>query len=184
MDIATELQEEASQRAGSPEGFLQVIHLVVDGMERRELFPPLLLETKIDEVFGLDRPEWKEPKDYLPIFHQYVSLMRKVISLQRRSRHFDLHLRYNIPVDGFVHDEFANIQKQLSEATHAARRKARELPIHAFKRLKAFENRYAPLLGGSENMYHPDNEQKLGEMEWFISHWGAGRDGSHRTDTV
>jgi hypothetical protein len=62
-----------------------------------------------------------------------------------------------IETEAWYRKRFAEAQMNLSDVTHAARRKARELPIHAFKRLRAIEVRLAPYLGGIGNIYNPTN---------------------------
>lgn len=179
MEIAEQLQHEAEHRAGSPEGFLQVIRLVLNDMEERVEQPTLL------SPFSLPcRPEWREPSEYLPIFREYVCLMQESIQLKRQAIDLEtklneLHRTPSSPnhiVYTTTRLEFAKTQKQLSETLHEARRKQRELPVHALKRLRAIETRCDSRYGRGK-MYLPVCWSQLSELvETYISRWGQGRE--------
>jgi hypothetical protein len=183
MDIAVEIQEEASQRAGSPEGFQQVIRLVLEDVEEeaslRLLLGPSEYQSAVNwATASVARPEWLHPDSYLPIFREYVCLMQEVLACKRRVRELNSYPNYSPPYSQSAEKKRiqAQAQRDLNDVTHAARKKVRELPIHAFKRLRAIEVQYAPKLGGWENLYRPDNwEYESWKVEHYISHFSEGR---------
>jgi hypothetical protein len=176
MDIAAELREEASQRAGSPEGFLQVIRLVLKDMG--ETAPSFPSNNGPDLKLC---PEWAWPETYIPVFREYVCSMQQVLYFKWRWEANPLSRRFNNSYPGkYIPDEYKQAQKELNDLIHTAKKKKRELPIHAYKRLVAIETRYANLWAGRDNMYAPKNwESVSAEVEAYISNFGIGRDVNH-----
>lgn len=159
------LQNEVNERAGSPEGFHQVIRLVLDGLANPQrgkvLLPPHVLSST--------RPA------SLVVFREYVDLMQKVIPLRIRIRNSQLNHEK-------ASAELKEVQKPLSDAIHAVRQKARELPLDAFNRLRAIETVYYARLGGWETLYHPicwKNESD--KVEQFVI-WGYQDEHSRTTE--
>ena len=200
MDIAAELQQEASDRAGSPEGFQQVIRLVLDDIER-ETGLPLYSHLPRDASGVCSRMEASDAHSGVAAsqnqqtFYQYVGLMQKVLVYQQYVRELEHPLEHphswerirtlvaprrqvGILLEGEQHPSEikhiraqAQIQRNLNDATHAARKKARELPIHVFKRLRAFEICHAPKFGGWEKMYLPQNCGAIDECARRVADW-------------
>lgn len=171
MDIAAGLQHEASERAGSSEGFLEVIRLVLDNIESGKVDgAPCLFSSRTA------RPEWAMPENYLPILCEYVDCMQEMLRLKKKINDIAppwMNERY-------APDNSKAVLTRISVLIHAAKSKKRELPIHAYKRLLAIENQIAPRLGGRDNLYLPQNWDPMSAMVLaYISNFGVGRGGSH-----
>jgi hypothetical protein len=173
MELAEELQLEAAERAGSLEGFMQVIRLVIDDVEGREILsPPVVTFVDVPIVETAFSRASVLPYSYLPIFREYVSLRQEEIGIRR---HISSMEGYPRPGSNGIKDngEYAAAQKHLSDTIHAANRKRRELPIHAYKRLIQIETRFNR---GCNDMYQPIRWEPIAEdVEKLISRWGEGR---------
>ena len=184
MDIAAELQQEANERAGSLEGFQQVIRLVLDEMEGKP--KPLHFVIESDLHYRPARPEWTDPEDYLSIFRDYVCCMQEALYQRRHVESYD-YIESTFTDEGYGRRamlarerdevEYKAAQKKLSELIHAAKSKKRELPLHAYKRLLAVEDRNAVRFHGLDNLYLPHNWVLMSEaVEFYISDFGTGRE--------
>lgn len=116
MGIVEELQHVAAQQASSPEGFQQVIQLVLDAVERggTSLSPRHLL------------------------VHEYVTLMQQSRKIKEQLSELS-ELSGGLPFKKGdpMQRQYATLQKQLSDTIHLAKRKARELPSHVLLLLRS-----------------------------------------------
>lgn len=195
MEIAEQLQHEAAERAGSPEGLSEVLRLILETIEggtttiieddepEQEAIPNLELAPNPE----LSRPEWLWPEQYLPTFRKYVALMQAAtghrLSVQEWQSSVDeLEFRrigVNPPpgVEERIASSRIRLQRcreELEDTLAEAKRKKRELPIHAYKRLIAMEKKLQLIV--QDRMYDPIYWKTLAEkVEGYISQWGVAR---------
>lgn len=176
MEIAEELQREANERADS--SLPEVIRLVLETIETEEELELPSVSLRSAAPLGLHA--WAKgydalpPSEYLPIFREYVCLMQEVWYARRIASFIespDWNNRQNLYYPGDTRKEqHAKAQKKLSDKTHEARRKRRELPIHAYKRIIKIEAHFG------DQLYLPVNWEPLSEsIERYICRWGEGK---------
>lgn len=164
MDIAEQLQTEVSTRAGSPEGIMAVIRLVLDSLESDQP------EAEIGMELNYEPPPSCEEIPFSPsIFLQYVSMMQEVITFRNyvkslRDKNPELmnsrgHWRADASSLITARVEYALSQTKLSGLTHAARSKRRELGPLVFKRLCKIEAKYGDRIYNNLNSRISDKIQ-------------------------
>jgi hypothetical protein len=162
VDIAEELQFEATKRAGSPEGFAALIRLILDSVMKEVVAEPTIFTPSGPTGDGV-RPEWLWPEQYMPVFHEYVALRQQQHELEMARYTVQEQYRQQVSLD-------------LEDVTKRANKKIKELPIHAYKRLLSLEDRFKIALGGIHKMYEPRRWSEISErVEYHISDWGVAR---------